>query len=387
MIYLAHPTSRYDWLNGNHDHRQPLGVRRVRLDEQRLETVAFLCVEEKTSAGLDVVPRATVFFVGDDAVDRPHPVWAVTARHNIQEVRALGGAMFIRVNAGDSYVDIPTEADDWFESDEADVACCYWASDEGDVIALPLGQLVQDDLTYRFGHLVFEAQVMDPDPIYVGADVFVVGLFSQHAGRSRNLPVARFGNVARLPREPITVERQQGTEQIEGYLVEARSWGGVSGSPAYWAHPITQVVEIERPPQGNRAERRAQQRIRPAPLAISRELPFVALLGLVSAHFDIPRDAVHTGDVLGKVTTPLNSGMAVVTPAHFIRQLIDREDVREQAESYRREYSAQSAATMDILDEGEPSAAELTEYENFEDLTRKLVQTPKPEIDEKRKGS
>jgi hypothetical protein len=359
----------------------------VQIDEQRLETAAFLCIEKKTSAGKALVPHATVFFVGDTDVEEPHPVWAVTARHCIQEARAAKTKVAVRVNAGDSYIDVPTDPQDWTDADDSDVSCCYWASTEGEVVAVPLKQLIAEDYTYRFGQLDFEDgnEGWGPAKLHVGADVFFVGLFSQHAGRARNLPIARFGNVSRLPRESITVKRPWGAEQIEGILVEARSWGGHSGSPAYWAQPFTKVIEIQRAaPPLNRAERRAGRQS-PPPLSASREEHMVTVMGLVSAHFDIPRDADTVGDVLGKVTTPVNSGIAVITPAHFITRLLDREDVREDAEKYRREYNPAAPATMDILgfagegdgnDEATPD--ENPEYENFEDAMTQLVQTPKP---------
>jgi hypothetical protein len=41
-------------------------------------------------------------------------------------------------------------------------------------------------------------------------------------------------------------------------------------------------------------------------------------MDLVSAHFDIPQAAETEGDVLGRVITRLNAGMAVVTP-HPVR--------------------------------------------------------------------
>jgi hypothetical protein len=37
----------------------------------------------------------------------------------------------------------------------------------------------------------------------------------------------------------------------------------------------------------------------------------------------IPRQAQTEGDILGRVATRLNSGIAVVTPAHFVRNLIE----------------------------------------------------------------
>lgn len=365
----------------------------MQVDDARLETAAFLCLKKKTPAGMAMVPHATVFFVGDIDVEEPHPVWAVTARHCIEEARASKAEMAVRVNSGESHIDVPTEPDDWTGAHDSDVACCYWSSTEGEVSALPLSQLVRSDYTYPFGHLTFADgnAGWGPAELYVGAEVVFVGLFSQHAGVSRNLPIARFGNVSRMPREPVTVKRPWGTEKVEGFLVEARSWGGHSGSPAWWAHPVTQVLEL---PVGgttpNRAERRAG--VRQRTVSASRQTYFFAVMGLVSAHFDIPTEAELTGDVLGSVRTPINSGIAVVTPAHFIRALIDSDEVRSEAEEFRRLYDPTAPATMDILsaddfrvDVAGPSQAEResdnSQFDNFEDAMTQLVNTPKPSTD------
>lgn len=143
------------------------------------------------------------------------------------------------------------------------------------------------------------------------------------------------------------------------------------------------------PTAGNRQQRRAAQRGPQRKVHASKQDQLLTLLGLVSAHFDIPQEATTTGDVLGKVVTDVNAGMAVVTPAHFIRRLIDREDVREEAEEYRHEWAVEPAATVDMIEIADHRGGEEASegFERFEDLTRKLVQVPKSEVDEKRKGS
>jgi hypothetical protein len=335
-------------------HPRALAFEAMQIDNKHLGTTAFLCIESQTEAGLVAVPTATVFFVADRDGTRPYPVWAITARHCIEEVRASGKSMYVRVNAGDSYVDVPTEPDDWHESDEADAACLYWSNaDVAPQSAIPLGQLVDENYCYRFGKYAFGlGEDAQEQAVYLGAEVAFLGLFSQHAGKERNLPVARFGAVARLPQEPITVKRPDGrSERIEGYLVEAMSWGGHSGSPAFWAHPFVNVIDIPAPlPGGNRQQRRAAQKAPQRRVQASKEDQLLTLLGLVSAHFDIPQVATIAGDVLGKVTTDVNAGMAVVTPAHFIRRLIDREDVREEANGYSEEWAVEPAATVDMIE-------------------------------------
>jgi hypothetical protein len=365
----------------------------LQLPELHLNTTAFLCIEEVRASGAVPVPKATVFFVMDREGDPPYPIWVVTARHCIAEARADGRPMSIRVNTASGIRDIPTQPDDWHEADDADVAVALYnplpggpedAHLEGPVFtAIPLDQFVWDDYRYRgskdfapSGPLTSEGQ-----PIRAGHEVFFVGLFSQHAGKARNLPIARFGAVSRLPIEPVSVKRLGGrVEAIEGYLVEARSWGGHSGSPVFWYYPATNVVFVDPPPDGtpppNRAARRRGQVAPPPRIPISSESGVVALLGVVSAHFDIPQPAQTEGDVIGRIVTPLNAGIAVVTPAHEIKALLKREDVVAEREHYRNAGEDEPAATYDVVSNDDAS-----DFERFEDLTRKLVNTPKPEKD------
>jgi hypothetical protein len=337
------------------------------------------------------VPRATVFFVTDRDHEPPFPIWAVTARHNIQEARAEAAPMFVRVNTTDeTYIDLPTTPDDWFEDDAHDVAVCYWAgtSDRIRLTSVPFDQFIQDDYRYYGGKdLPLNIRELGGQEVIVGHEIFFVGLFNQHAGKAKNLPIARFGNVARLPVEPVNVRRKDGTvEQIHGYLCEARSWGGHSGSPVFWTYPVSMVRFVDPPaaPAPNRAARRSKRPApKPASIPVTTGSEIIALMGLVSAHFDIPQTAEVEGDALARVITRSNAGIAVVTPAHVILELLRREDVVAEKDKYRKpaaEREEAPAATFDYV-------SEESEFDRFEELARKLVNTSKKEIAEKRKES
>ncbi len=92
---------------------------------------------------------------------------------------------------------------------------------------------------------------------------------------------------------------------------------------------------------------------------------WIALLGLVIGHFEL-----------------YNAGIAVVTPAERIRELLEQEaDLvrwREAKEKKAEEKRWENAA---VADSGEELSSD---FERFEDLTRKLVQVPKKDLDEKR---
>lgn len=340
---------------------RPIGLHPMEVPETHVNTAAFLCVEQ--GGGAEATPRATAFFVMDRSGAEPHPVWAVTGRHCIENARATGRQLYLRVNTKDSYVDVPTDPDDWYVSDEADVAAQRWLGpSECTITSVPLDQFVDEDYRYRGGKDFPGMRELGGQLVRVGHEVFFVSLFSQHAGKLRNLPIVRFGNISRPPLEPVAIKlsddpADESVTEINGYLVEARSWGGHSGSPAFWYYPGVQAHFIPDPRVQNmdRNERRRKGLSADSQIPLSREMGILALLGLVSAHFGIKQEARTEGDILGRVITDINAGIAVVTPAHYIRRLLEREDVVEDGEKYRGRPSPELAATFDVYDPSEPA--------------------------------
>jgi hypothetical protein len=146
----------------------------------------------------------------------------------------------------------------------------------------------------------FGKQEVLPD---VGHEALSIGLFTENFGAERNLPVACFGRISRAPSK---VDFKSGNISFKSvaYLMEFQSWGGNSGSPVFFLYPIN------------------------IPGESTFDTGYISgLLGLVSAHYNIESEAEKSGDILGKVLVQQNSGIAIVTPAEAIRQLLVREDV------------------------------------------------------------
>jgi len=101
-----------------------------------------------------------------------------------------------------------------------------------------------------------------------------------------------------MPEEPVRIETDdKGTmEDVNAYLVEARSRGGHSGSPAFLFYPMVGPTFINPTP--------------PAPL----------LLGMVQGHFESSTDLALPGDI--GLPRRENAGMAVVIPAQDIADLL-----------------------------------------------------------------
>ena len=72
-------------------------------------------------------------------------------------------------------------------------------------------------------------KVIKENEIEVGEEVFVTGLFSHHHGQSKNIPIVRVGNISAMPEEKIQTKEHL----MDAYLIEARSIGGLSGSPVF----------------------------------------------------------------------------------------------------------------------------------------------------------
>jgi len=65
----------------------------------------------------------------------------------------------------------------------------------------------------------------------LGDEVFLPGMFVQHLGQARNVPILRGGTIAAMPEEEIRTEYGH----HKAYLIELRSIDGLSGSPVFAA--------------------------------------------------------------------------------------------------------------------------------------------------------
>src|SRR5262249_24353303 len=100
-------------------------------------------------------------------------------------------------------------------------------------------------------------EIMKDFDIGPGDDVFLVGRLVTLAGRQKNSPVARFGNISMMPDQEEPVLREDGTEQV-GFLIDSKSLSGFSGSPVFviapracfYPDPIPKGLSLNRLAQG-----------------------------------------------------------------------------------------------------------------------------------------
>ena len=232
--------------------------------------------------------KGTAFFVSmPSGIEGKQHVYLVTAKH---VALALAGKQFlVRVNMKDGGSSlIGGQGVRWWthpSDNSVDVAILPWApSEQVEYKSIPSSMFLSDEVIKSKG-------------IGTGDEVFITGLFAHLTGSKRNLPIVRIGNVAMLPDETIPAK---GFGNIEAYLIEARSIGGLSGSPAFV--------------RGS------------APIGLGK----FYLLGLMHGHWDIPPETKNDAilmdeDSIGKV----NIGIAIVIPAKKILEVLNHPQLVE----------------------------------------------------------
>ncbi len=283
----------------------------LRVSEEMLKCVAF--VGEMLGPDKPGDLHGTGFFV---SIPPESPElrgmgfhYFVTAKHVAKELE--GCCLYMRVNKfGGGITDFQnTVGNHWYlhpTDSAADVAVAPLASQpNADVKAIGVEQFGTPE---RLATL----------QIGIGDEVFAAGLFTPVGETtSSNMPIVRHGNIAMMPEEQIQTE----LGYADVYLVEARSLGGLSGSPIF-VRP-TMKIDI------------------PEVCGINKMLgvaPDITLLGLMQAHWDVKESEMNDASFVNDRKRGVNYGMAIVVPATKILDVLNRPELvemRTEAEKLR----------------------------------------------------
>ncbi len=341
----------------------------VPVPEDFIKSAVFISVEDQSPSGVvQRLPKATAFLVSVPIEGTTgHVGYFVTARHCLLEARAeRHDSIYLRLNRKDTdeFEEFPTKLDDWYYSDNADVAAIPFVPAhllgsrsyfEFDIRAFNMNFFVGPAPEYQFTGRLQDGSLKTLRPL-TGSEIYHIGLFTQHYGKQKNLPVARFGHISRMP-SLLDFEDPDGTMyESAAYLAEFHSWGGHSGSPVYFLEPQTFIsIEIDENDQETGR-------------VLTDYGYFSGFLGMVSGHYNIESKAKVTGE-LGTVEVNHNSGIATVIPAEAIRLLLTRDDFVTQRKTLRAEMEAKShTPTMDY---GGTSTATF-QKDDFDNALRRL---------------
>lgn len=283
-------------------------------------------------------------------VDHAWACYAVTARHCVEPIDADGDveALGLRFNTkagGSDY--IWTKPEDWIKHETADIAVLPFCPDQTvfEWLAWPVSDLATTEFVRMRG--------FGP-----GEDVLITGLLVNHPGKTRVMPITRVGNVAAFPDDPVKLDT--GDDVVA--LVEVRSLGGLSGSPAF-LHPGDIRTDGGTFSVGTSGQMGGPN----------------YLLGLVHGFYPLTEN--DPDGVAARPGEKLNTGISVVVWADRILDIINLPQLQRSRDQVTEELKRKGAPTP-----ASGSASKPPEFERFEDLARKVVGVPKTEIDEKRES-
>lgn len=247
------------------------------------------------------IPLGTAFYVGvpiDEIPDR-HWVHLVTAKHLIDDIKegSLDGQVYLRINFRNQPAQwVSTSPSQWL----------FHPNDQSiDVAVLPAPPT--QNIDYLAIPIAMAATKGDiPRPyIGVGDEVFITGLFVGHSGQRNNEPIIRVGNIAAIPAEQVHVRFRAGWSKINAYLIEARSIGGLSGSPVFVHLSPVKYTEGE--------------------IKFLRGGPWFYWLGLIHGHWDLPSPHDLIEGTLQREA--VNMGIAIVIPVSKILEVINQAEI------------------------------------------------------------
>lgn len=208
------------------------------------------------------------------------------------------------------------------------------------------------------------APIKERYSIGIGDEVFLTGLFYKHRERKRNIPIVRVGNIAAMPEEKVRTSMGL----IDAYLVEARSIGGLSGSPVFVRLEALRTLEKDQLIIGGGGN---------TPTNI------FYIMGLMHGHYDarllstdlLNEDTVLTNEQKREI---VNMGIAIVVPCEKILEVINQPMIREPEEKVEKQAREETIPTPDNVGE-ENSAFTKNDFEDALRRSSRKTSEPKSE--------
>jgi hypothetical protein len=247
-------------------------------------------------------------------------VYLVTARHTIEKIRGLRdvSSVYVRINVSRSnesvWSEIPIDAFLGHPRDDEGIGATWLVKTsqlryDVAVAFFPLDQLpdVAIHVWPLSGHVTSEL-LSGPTRVSTGDEVYVTGLYRNHVGENRNIPIVRSGIISAMPESPVMTSL--GPSNV--FLIESHSTGGLSGSPVFWTTGKFRL---------NYNDKTVEEQITVR----------ILLLGVIHGHFEI-EDSRPERTPWGVERS--NEGMAMATPVSEILEVIRSEKMESNRNMY-----------------------------------------------------
>lgn len=305
----------------------------MRIPEDALQSVVYLGTignYQGEKAGIELA--GTGFFVSIPSNLGGSFVYIVTAAHVARDLEDT--AWGFRGNSSDKNHPLkifPALEDikwEYHDDPSVDIAIA--------LIGLP------DDLLYKsikFGRthkerweIVEKNHALLKEKPILGHEVAIIGLLPFIPGEKVNTPIARFGNISLEPSGLIPWKENNRVKMIEAYVIEARSIGGLSGSPVF--------IDIG-----------------------DDNGPLYFLIGTVRGHWDKEN---------------VNTGIAAVEPYHKLVEILDKPSLIKAREEMEEKYTKQVQAANDGVSAVNDSAITSAQdaEERGDNILKNMLNTP-----------
>jgi len=267
----------------------------VRIPDVILKSVGFIGeVTHRDSSGISGDLYGTGFFIAIPSSITGYFFFCfVTALHVVKDL--VGREIYVLVNKkGGGVTALSSLAGSGLWTHPTDRSA--------DVAVIPMGPDPTADYIAVAVNDFATPELIQAQNIGIGDEVVITGLFTPAPGTKRNMPIIRHGNIAMLPEEQIQTE--MGYADV--YLVEARSIGGLSGSPVFTRPTVFVQVVLE---DGTTKTLHG----------IGDQYP---LLGMMHSHWDIRESEINSPQVLHDRKRGVNLGIGIVVPASKIRETL-----------------------------------------------------------------
>ncbi len=326
----------------------------MRIPDEALKCVVF--IGRYSSIG-EMSFYGTAFLVGHVLSNWKSPlVCVVTARHIIQQIQSgpnFDGKVLLRVNFKDGTSEtLETDVNEWkYHPNEDEMV---------DVAVLPLIELPEDaDVVYIHPNIFLNEEKRSILPLTIGEEVFFTGLFANHKGKVRNIPIARFGNLASLQEERVLTKMGL----IDAYLVDAHSIGGLSGAPVFVNYGIVRV-------EGGRL------------LQSQEACGKIFLLGLMHGHFMADITIPGLSDRDRKKLELVNFGISIVIPGEKILEVMEQPIIKEKVAAIEAEYVESQLPSMDNIQDEDNEVLTEVQFTNVLKLASRKISEPDQETKE-----
>jgi hypothetical protein len=262
----------------------------MQIPDEIRKSVCFILY--KSNGNLQLA--GTGFFVSIPSSVHPQGqfIYLVTAKHVIAAVqsRSQDQLVWLRINKTDgTYTLKSVPINLWNYSEDSSV----------DIAVVPVTLHKKDELDYSLISISIAAtdDIIKQQSIGVGADLFLPGLFVNHAGKTKNIPIVRTGAIAAMPEEPI----ETASGNMEAYLIEARSIGGLSGSPVFVFLPSGRIINQK----------------------LQFDPPSMYWLGVMQGHWDVLSASTDTVVFDNSSQQRVNMGIGIVVPVQKVLAILE----------------------------------------------------------------